>query len=435
MTLYQRSYLKTLLPAAVLMLIEVGLFSRVRPVGLTGELLCGLGWVLCLGTGMVVLSGLVVFWRDRALAAGREDLFLRLNRSRSEKSLEQGRPGLLSRLLSVATARSRGLRVGDEVEVLPLSEIQRTLTADASLDGLPFQPEMAAFCGQRFRVYRRVDKIHDYRRTGKMRRLRNAVSLVGLRCDGSAHDACQARCCLIWKEAWLRRVAPGEDRAATASPATTNVIGASLRSLGAPCEASSSTPPEKLFRCQFTQLAAASTPLHAWDVRQDLWPLISGNVTVRAFVIAVLTRLFNRVQTLRRGTPFPPGPTRSVSRTVQAAPVAPGEWVRVRQADEIGTTLDARGRNRGLWFDLDMLKFCDRSFVVAARVDRIIDAATRRMLQMKTPCLTLADVAASGEYLRFCSQHEEIFWREVWLRPDADHDTRTTTCKASQGMR
>jgi len=52
------------------------------------------------------------------------------------------------------------------------------------------------------------------------------------------------------------------------------------------------------------------------------------------------------------------------------------------------------------------------------------------MLQLKTPCLTLGGVAASGEFLRLCPQHEPIFWREVWLRP-AERDVQNPATVAS----
>ena len=41
------------------------------------------------------------------------------------------------------------------------------------------------------------------------RRLRDAVLLEDLRCDGSGHGGCQAGCRIYWKESWLRRVQPG----------------------------------------------------------------------------------------------------------------------------------------------------------------------------------------------------------------------------------
>lgn len=47
------------------------------------------------------------------------------------------------------------LRADDWVEVKSPAAITQTLDEDGSLDGLPFMPEMAAMCGQRFRVMRR----------------------------------------------------------------------------------------------------------------------------------------------------------------------------------------------------------------------------------------------------------------------------------------
>jgi hypothetical protein len=95
--------------------------------------------------------------------------------------------------------------------------------------------------------------------------------------------------------------------------------------------------------------------------------------------------------------------------------VVPGDQVRIRRRDEIGATLDTRGRNRGLWFDDDMIKHCGHVYSVRQRVERIIDDATGQMLEMKGSCILLEGVDASGEFLRLCAQHEYPFWREVWL--------------------
>ena len=43
-------------------------------------------------------------------------------------------------------------RAGDWVEVKSPLEIAQTLDANGTLEGLPFMPEMVAFCGHRFRV-------------------------------------------------------------------------------------------------------------------------------------------------------------------------------------------------------------------------------------------------------------------------------------------
>src|SRR5215510_3937117 len=104
-----------------------------------------------------------------------------------------------------ASAESRlGLRVGEVVEVRSLLEILATLDGSATLDGLPFMPEMAAFCGRRFRVVKRADHVCDTIDYTGLRRMKDAVYLTGIRCDGSEHGGCQAGCLIFWKEAWLK---------------------------------------------------------------------------------------------------------------------------------------------------------------------------------------------------------------------------------------
>jgi hypothetical protein len=63
------------------------------------------------------------------------------------------------------------------------------------------------------------------------------------------------------------------------------------------------------------------------------------------------------------------------------------------------------------------VKHCGQRRQVLRRVDRIIDDATGKMRQMKTPCIVLHGVAYSGEGLRFCFQEDPTFWREIWLSP------------------
>ena len=51
--------------------------------------------------------------------------------------------------------RASKLSVGDWVEVRSKEEILSTLDSNGRLDGMPFMPEMFAFCGKRFQVYKR----------------------------------------------------------------------------------------------------------------------------------------------------------------------------------------------------------------------------------------------------------------------------------------
>jgi len=131
----------------------------------------------------------------------------------------------------------------------------------------------------------------------------------------------------------------------------------------------------------------------------------------------MMTRLFNSVQSRRGGASYPSmpaqlatGPTPTVDLALRV-----GEKVVVRSKQEISRTL-VNSRNRGLWFDRDMIRFCGQPGIVRQRIERVIDEATGKMLVLKTPCVVLEEGIATGEFLRFCPQHEYIFWREIWLR-------------------
>jgi hypothetical protein len=349
----------------------------------------------------------MVIMRDSADLKGKPDLFLAANRALSENALVAGNDGFKMRWARV-TRRALGQRQplpGEEVLIQSRSEIEQTLDADGRLEGLPFMPEMAQFCGRRARVFRCVDKVYDYGGKKTLRRIKNVVLLAALRCDGTAHGGCQAGCYLLWKTAWLRPV----DR-----PAPTPLPAALEHRPGR----SQNAVRGDRYTCQFTELVASSTPMHAWDVRQDLRPLLAGNVSVRAFCVAVLTRIFNAVQEARGGVGYPSERFRYLGETQPVVhDLAPGDRVRVRSREQIFATLDKRGRLRGLWFDADMVKHCGRPYTVLKRVQRIIDDATGQMVTMKNVCLVLDGVDSSGEFLRFCPQHEHPFWREEWLVP------------------
>ncbi|MEM3697171.1 MAG: hypothetical protein QXQ94_06700 [Candidatus Bathyarchaeia archaeon] len=103
---------------------------------------------------------------------------------------------------------SLNLKPGEFVEVKSIKEILKTLDSRGRNRGLEFMPEMLKYCGKRFRVFKRVDKMIDA--TGRIRPIHNTVILDGVTCDGSAHRGCQKTCFCLWREIWLKRV--GQDR-------------------------------------------------------------------------------------------------------------------------------------------------------------------------------------------------------------------------------
>jgi hypothetical protein len=409
---YRRSYLKTTILAAgagAAIVLVAGLGGRWLP-SMLAVLVAVLGALVAVACWAVALGGLIALYRDGRDQGSKVDLFRRLNGARSERALiARGFDaglfwGRLTRWLPWRPA----YLVGDEVEVRSYDEIARTLDAQGCLDALPFMAEMRRFCGRRMRVFRQVDKIYDYGRTKALRHVRDTFLLTGLRCNGSAHGGCQARCALMWKAAWLkparghalRSVHRGDDSSVVRH------------------EIAAGELPNLKYVCQFTELARASSPMSPWDVRQDLRPLLAGNVTLAGFLVVVFTQIFNAAQRWRRGVSYPPfapgvlASTPAVTHGLQA-----GDTVRVLGPLEIHRTLDKNNKNRGLWFDQDMLKHCGKDYQVLARVDRIIDNVTGTMRVMKSPCIMLEHVEYSGEALRFCPQEEHLYWREAWLAP------------------
>jgi hypothetical protein len=370
--------------------------------GHRGVLAAGAALLALLLFGFVLIAGggLVSLWRDARETSRKPDVFASLANRAPAISL-------LSRV-GLRFLLGPALRPGDVVRVRSRSEIEATLDAGGALDGLPFMAEMAEYCGKVFRVHRRVDKINDMRHKTGLRRMHDSVTLTGVRCSGFHHDGCQAECQILWKDCWLARV-PDAQAAALGREVETE----SEPRVGDPEFGNDG----RTYVCQMTDLWEASRPMSSFDLRQDLRPLLWGNVGIRGYLIAILTRIFNKVQRLYGGAGYPFMPEVEVTggTPVNNAGLKSKETIIIRNKSEIAQTL-VRGRNKGLWFDREMVRFCGQSAVVRRRVDRVIHEATRKMVVMKTPCVVLETVVATGEFLRLCPQHEYIFWREVWLK-------------------
>ena len=336
------------------------------------------------------------------------------------------------------------MRVGDWVEVRSEAEILSTLDAKGRLDGTPFMPEMFQYCGQRFRVYKRAHKTCDYttQYPYHTRRLEDTVHLE-TRCDGSGHDGCQAGCLLYWKMAWLRPL--GWHMEKVSNPDSKKKVEfASIVSCDESCVRSNtrvqgSNGVEPQYICQATQVSEATHPLAWWDVRQYVEDYFSGNASFSRIVSAlaystyyhisqagiglgpILRWLYDKLHPLWGGTLFPRKPgtiPEGQSTPTRKMHLQPGELVRVKPHQEILKTVDSSNRNRGMYWDAELVPYCGGTYRVLKSVAKLIDEKTGKMLEMKNPCVVLDSVVCQARYSpcrMLCPKEMFPYWREIWL--------------------
>lgn len=305
------------------------------------------------------------------------------------------------------------LKRGDVVEVRSAAEILGTLDGQGGVAGLPFMPEMIQHCGGRFTVEGTAERLCDTIHWSGSRRIPDTVLLGTIRCDGAGHDGCQADCRLLWKERWLRPADPGVPSA----PAPEDE-GAARAALLALVSGKTRQPPGgeagERYRCQTTELFRASGATSGFPYLQEL---TSGNVRLGRYLPVIARATI--WETRRKLGRFENQCFAGRSSPVRRPPLdlQPGEWVRIRSAEQIEETVDLKGGTRGLWFDREMLQYCGRTFKVRDRVSRFIhDDGT--LVTFKSPAVKLEGVTCSGDYSVgrwFCPRAIFPFWREDWL--------------------
>ena len=307
---------------------------------------------------------------------------------------------------------------GDLVEVRSPSDILATLDESGALAGLPFMPEMVAYCGRRFTVSYRADKICDTVEYTGSRRVPSAVYLEDLRCNGSGHDGCQAECRILWKAAWLRKVTSDTPPAPAFTPSAAQAllerVSRDTRSI-----VEKEGKVESLYRCQNTDILRYSEYLYVWDPRPYLREYTSGNVSLfhflqvssRAAVTEPMRKFGYMPEIHLPGTAAP---------TDKFAPLnlQPGELVRVKSKEEIAKTLTPEGRTKGMWFDREMMPYCGGVYRVRQRIERFIYERNGRLLVLKNQPVTLEGAICSGDRSIcrwFCPRAIYPFWHECWL--------------------
>lgn len=350
-------------------------------------------------------------------------------------------------------------RAGDTVEVRSREEILAMLGPDGRLfrDRLPFMPEMLQYCGRRFRIANVAHKTCDTATRLMGRRMRDAVFLEDLRCDGSAHGGCQARCLFFWKTQWLKPVGPSRGTGNVAAPLPRKTVSCSEHQLH---EATSAVTPngETRYFCQATEHWGATEPLRALAISHFVEDIRTRNATFGEVVKAVGLHLVWRLRYLGLGYRLSvwiydrihrwvtgrPDPFRrgkipdGVSTPDEKLDLHPGELVEVKSHDEILQTINSALKNRGMAYGEELTPVCGQQFRVAQRVSRIIDESSGRMITMKNPCITLEGVYCRALYTQYsllCSRRVTPYFREIWLRrvlPNGGAKPDTSTLSGPQ---
>jgi hypothetical protein len=334
-----------------------------------------------------------------------------------------------------------GLRAGDWVQVRSKQEILATLDRSGRLEGLPFMPQMFKYCGQSFKVFKVAHKTCDTVNGTGGRWLAGGIHL-DIRCDGQAYGGCQAACLIFWKEAWLKPVSDGVDVASSAPGSQSRAATPARGCLESDVLQATSTASddEEAYQCQAVRLPYFTKLLPWWRPDQYVADYVVGNVSLRkifdVLVYTVYTKatrcyhptlgrpgrwLYDWFQTRRGGTLYPRH--RGRLRPGEVAPIVdlnlqPGELVRIKSYDEILSSINFENRNRGLFFDGEMVPYCGGTYRVQARVSKFIDEKTGKMKYLKTPAVILEDVWCGSCYSNkrmFCPRAIYSWWREAWL--------------------
>ena len=298
--------------------------------------------------------------------------------------------------LPVRPATTAPLARGDQVRVKSAAEILATLDADGALDGLPFMPEMLAFCGSTLTVHRRAE-MTCVEGQG-LRSMRDTVLLEAARCDGAAHDGCQRGCLMFWKEAWL---APAGAPRRPHADAQAAIAALPVRD-------------GERYLCQSTALAAATGRLSKWNFGHLFGDVRRGELT-RAGLISFMARVV--VNRARRLAGLP---ELDVLKGVAVKPsrgdlgLRPGEWVRVKPVEALRQFVTPDSRNAGMTFEPEMTRYAGELHQVDFPVERIIHEETGRMVTLGQT-VALKGVTCEGRCTRNCPRANPLYWRESWL--------------------
>ncbi len=322
-----------------------------------------------------------------------------------------------------------GFLPGQKVIIVSREEMLATLDDKGTIDGLPLMPQMLELAGTEQQVFKRADKSCDTVDGSGGRKLKNTVHLLSSRCDGVAYGGCEARCLLFWHESWMR-----EKDSVETSKSTINGVEKLFELVQNGTISRHTDKQEPVYRCQATEMLNYSEPLSGnnmaqyWNdwrhngvklsslIRAASYSLFLKSLKLGGYRFQVA--LFNRWQKLWGRAPFPHRAGELTETPVEDLNLQPGEQVRVKSFDEILKTLDKSNKNRGLYFDIEMVRYCGKEYRVQQRLNKIINEKTGVMIHFDTPGIVLANVYCRSQVSvgrLFCPRSIHHYWREIWL--------------------
>jgi hypothetical protein len=193
-------------------------------------------------------------------------------------------------------------------------------------------------------------------------------------------------------------------------------------------EREGSTAEEPVYRCQGTDWFDVSEPIGWWSARSFVGEWRCGNVSFwqfsRKMTRVVVGEIGARLRLVPRQRTLSHHPSIESVEMPPARGLEPGSLVQIRPIEEIAPTLDARGFNKGLWFDPnEMAPYCGKTLPVRGKVERFVDEKTGKLVRLKRDCYILDGVACSGDRSDgrwFCQRAIFSWWREAWLRTVED---------------
>ena len=318
---------------------------------------------------------------------------------------------------------STQFQIGDLVAVRSPEEILQTLDENGTLNGLPFMPEMIPYCGKRYHVVRRVFKtcVSGTPELTDVRGMKSddVVILEGLRCAGNEHDGCQKDCMILWREAWLKKP----------TDSNLSLAGSSDGPEGLRNRLKTQSSPERYF-CQASEILSFTERISQLArFSKSFDDLRAGNCSIPEMIRRISIWAFWK---LRKSLFGVYGRGTSSSVVEQALNLQPGECVIVQPMAEIRNTLDAKAKNRGLWFSPDMRLECGREKIVERRLEKIIVDGTGAMRRLKNT-VYLKDSYCSCPHVAFggCPRGEFVYWRETWLRRRNDAEMPVLDSKSA----